>query len=483
MNFDEYYKMKYTFPQGFLWGGAIAANQAEGAFNEDGKGLSLADFHVFGKKEKFIDKSEDASIKNTEDQLIIIDNENYPKQRGVDFYHHYKEDIALMKEMGFKCFRTSIAWSRIFPNGDDEYPNEKGLRFYDNLINELVKNGIEPIITLSHYEMPINLILKYNGWLSRKTIDYFLNFSKIVLDRYHDRVKYWITFNQINLLGFNSLSFLEDSEKNTLEMTYQAVHHQFIAQAKIKEYSKKYSDHIMVGTMLSDKIAYAATCKPEDEVFNLRKNQMQYFFADVSMRGEYPNYAMRYFEENGININIEKTDIDVLRNNVMDYLSFSYYYTKINDSTKNSYLPMDKCENPYLKQSDWGWAIDPIGLRIALNNYYDRYQCPLMITENGFGAVDKVESDGSINDDYRIDYLRSHIIQMKEAIKDGVDLIGYTMWSPMDIVSCGTSEMKKRYGLIYVDLDDYGNGTMNRTKKKSFYWYKKVIESNGEDLD
>ena len=476
------YKMRYRFPKDFLWGGAIAANQAEGAFDIGGKGLTIADFHAFGQKEKFFDKSEEASIENKKNSFVLRDDYYYPKQTGVDFYGHYKEDIALMKEMGFNCFRTSIAWARIFPNGDDKQPNEEGLQFYDDLLNELLKNDMEPIITISHYEMPLNLVLKYNGWASRETIEHYIRFCEVIFSRYASKVKYWIPFNQINLLSFNTLSFLEESGENSLQVVYQSVHHQFLAQAHAKRIALNYGKDIMVGSMLSDKVAYPATCKPEDILFNTIKNQMQYFFSDVAMRGEYPRYAYRYFEENGIQLEITDEDLKLIFEYKMDYLSFSYYYTKVNDSTKNSYLPTDKSDNPYLKKSDWGWAIDPRGLRIALNNYYDRYRCPLMITENGFGAYDKVEDDGSINDDYRIDYLKEHVAQMKEAIKDGVELIGYTLWSPFDIISCGTAEMSKRYGLIYVDLDDYGNGTMERSKKKSFYWYKKVIASNGEDL-
>ena len=476
------YKMRYRFPKDFLWGGAIAANQAEGAFDMDGKGLSIADFHAFGQKEKFFDKREEASIENKKSSFILKDDLYYPKQTGVGFYHHYKEDIALMKEMGFKCFRTSIAWTRIFPNGDDSKANEKGLEFYDSLFDELLKNEIEPIITISHYEMPLNLVLKYNGWASRETIKHFVRFCEVIFSRYATKVKYWIPFNQINLLSFNTLSFLEEHGENSLQTVYQSVHHQFLAQAHAKRIAMNYREDIMVGTMLSDKIAYPATCKPEDMLFNTIKNQMQYFFSDVAMRGEYPRYAFRYFEENGIQLNITEEDLELIAKYKMDYLSFSYYYTKVNDSTKNSYLPTDKSDNPYLKKSDWGWAIDPRGLRIALNNYYDRYRCPLMITENGFGAIDNVEEDGSINDDYRIDYLKEHIAQMKEAIKDGVDLIAYTLWSPFDIISCGTAEMSKRYGLVYVDLDDQGTGTLKRSKKKSFYWYAKVIASNGEEL-
>lgn len=476
------YKVKHKFPENFLWGGAIAGNQAEGAFDEDGKGLSIADFHEFGKNEKFVDTREDATIENVKESFQINKDLYYPKQKAVDFYHRYKEDIALMKEMGFKCFRTSIQWARIYPNGDEEMPNELGLKFYDDLFDELIRNDIEPIITISHYEMPIHLVTEYNGWANRKTVDFFEKFARTCLERYKDKVKYWITFNQINLLSFNTLSYMDGTFDNEQQIIYQSVHHQFIAQALVKKIARDINPNFMIGTMLSDKIAYPATCKPEDVLFNTLKNQMQYFFADVAMRGEYPHYAFRYFEQNNVNIKFEDGDEELLKNNTMDYLSFSYYYTLTNDSEKNSMNPRDKSQNPYLKKSDWGWAIDPKGLRTALNNYYDRYNCPLMITENGFGAVDIVEDDGSINDDYRIEYLRDHIIAMKEAIYDGVDLIAYTMWSPMDIVSCGTAEMKKRYGLIYVDLDNYGNGTRKRSRKKSFYWYKHVIETNGEEL-
>ena len=476
------YKVRHGFPENFLWGGAIAGNQAEGAYLEDGKGLSIQDFHAYGKKEKFVDTREDATIDNVKESFVLHEDEYYPYHESIDFYHRYKEDIAMMAEMGLKSFRTSIQWPRIYPNGDEEEPNEAGLKFYDDLFDELLKYGIEPVITLSHYEMPIHLVTEYNGWADRKTVDFFVKFAETCFRRYARKVKYWITFNQINLLSFNTLGYMDGTFENEQQIIYQSVHHQLVAQALAKKVSRKYRDDFMIATMLSDKIAYPATCKPEDVLFNTIKNQMQYFFSDVAMRGEYPHYAFRYFEENNVDIHFEEGDEELLKENTMDYLTFSYYYTLTNDAEKNTMNPRDKSQNPYLKLSDWGWAIDPKGLRTALNNYYDRYRCPLMITENGFGAVDVIEADGSINDDYRIDYLRDHIIAMKEAIKDGVELIGYTMWSPIDIVSCGSAEMKKRYGLIYVDLDNLGNGTRKRKRKKSFYWYKKVIESNGEEL-
>lgn len=473
---------KKEFPNTFLWGGAIAANQAEGAYDADGKGLSIADFHAYKNSLSKDDRLEHATLSVADKMFETNSDAYYPKRSGIDFYHRYKEDIRLFKELGLQCFRTSFNWTRIFPKGIEASPNEEGLRFYDALIDELLLNDIEPVMTISHYEMPTYLVEEYGGWLSRKTIDAYEHFCHVLFDRYHKKVKYWITFNQINLLSFNSLGFKESQTNHVLESTYQSVHHQFVAQAKAKKLAKKYSEDILIGTMLSDKIAHPATCKPEDVLFSYRKNQMEYLFGDVAMRGYYPGYALRFFAENQLDINITKDDELLLRENTMDYLSFSYYYTKINDSEKNSFSPMDKSKNPYLKSSEWGWEIDPLGLRTALNQYYDRYQCPLFLTENGIGATDQIAADGSIYDPYRIDYLQKHFEQMKEAIYDGVDLIGYCLWSPIDIVSCSSAEMAKRYGVIYVDLDNEGNGTLERKKKESFYWYKHVIQTNGDDL-
>ncbi len=471
------YQIRHEFPEDFLWGGAIAANQAEGAWDEDGKGLSIADFAVMGKSRR-----EDATIRAVKKSFINNEDENYPKRRGVDFYHRFKEDIAMMAEMGFRCFRTSIAWSRIYPLGDEIKPNEIGLQFYDELFDECRKYGIEPIVTLSHYEMPLGLVLNYDGWYNRKLLIFWQRYCETVFARYAKKVKYWIPFNQINLVSFNSLGFLEKEEKNELSAMYQAIHHQLLAQAYTKHIAMKHSSDLKIGVMLSDKTVYPADCRPENVLFANLKNKMHYFFADVAIFGEYPRYLFRYFEENNIKIQFKKGDEELLKNNTLDYVNFSYYYSKVVDAEKNSFSLRDYSDNPYLQQSEWGWSIDPIGLRNALNIYYDRYHCPLMITENGLGAEDIVEIDGKIHDNYRIDYLRKHIEQMREAIQDGVELIGYTMWSPMDIVSCGTSEMKKRYGLIYVDLDDYGNGSYQRIKKDSFYWYQQVIKTNGRRI-
>ena len=477
------YHIWHEYPEDFLWGGAIAASQADGGFGEGGKGMSIADFHPYRKVHNRDDRKEDAAIRNDEDALRLDSELYYPKQKGIDFYHRYEEDLAMMEEMGLKAFRTSFDWSRIYPNGDDEEPNEEGLQYYDRLLASVKAHGMEPFMTISHYEMPIHLVKKYGGWMNRDLTVFFERYCRTLFKRYHKIVKYWIVFNQINLLTFNSLGILGNKASNFDEAVYQGVHHQFLACAMAKRASEEY-EGLQVGTMLSDKLAYPATCRPEDMLFNHLKNQMQYFFPDVQLRGFYPPYAFRYFEENQIHLTFGPEDEELLRKYPMDFLSMSYYYTKINDASKNTFAPMDKSRNPYLKVSEWGWEIDPVGLRINLNKYAERYPgVPIYITENGYGAVDVPEQDGSIHDGYRIDYLREHIIQMKKAIQDGVPLKGYMLWTPIDIVSCSSAEMKKRYGLIYVDQDDEGQGSGARSRKDSFYWYQKVIASNGRELN
>lgn len=471
-------QIKREFPPNFLWGGGIAANQADGLYGKLGKGLSIADCHPYEFKHSRDDRKEDATIDNKLDSLKIRDSLHYPKQKGVSFSEHFKEDLRLMKELGLKCFRTSFDWSLIFPNGDDEEPNEEGLLYYDRLIKEVIANGMEPIMTISHYELPVNLVVQYGGWSNRKLVEFYEKYCEVLFQRYHSRVKYWIPFNQINLLTFNSLGILE----NDLTSIYQAVHHQFIASAIAKKIALTYDDSILIGTMLSDKIAHPATCKPEDVLFSMRKNQTQFLFSDVQIRGEYPNYIARYFAENDIHLTIEPEDLVLLKNYKMDYLSFSYYYTKLNNSETDLMTSSDRSVNPYLEKSEWGWEIDPLGLRTALNVYADRYpNVPLMITENGYGAKDVI-LEGEIQDDYRIDYLNRHFKQMKEAIADGVPLICYCLWTPIDIVSCSSAEMSKRYGCIYVDLDNEGNGSNKRLKKASFDWYADVVATNGQNI-
>ncbi len=480
-------KTRKSFPEGFLWGGAVAACQIEGAYDTDGRGLSTSDVHMYTKNldRANVPKEGGGTLENI--KSYIRDEENYyPKRFGIDFYHTYKEDLALLAEMGFRTFRTSISWSRIFPKGDESEPNEKGLVFYDNLIDEIKKNGMEPIITISHYDMPLYLVTEYGGFANRKLIDFFVRYATAVLDRYKDKVKYWIVFNQINLLQYcawGSIGLLDDYANDLEEVKFQAVHHQFVANAIVYEYGKKVNPDMQIGTMAADCTYYPYSCKPEDVVLTMKRNRMQYFYTDVQLRGEYPDYAIRFFEENGWDIKMEAGDEDLIRNNKQDFLAISYYSSKVIDSSLCGMDPKDVIQNPNLKPTPWEWRMDPLGFYNCLSQYWDRYQVPIMIAENGLGAIDTVEEDGKIHDDYRIDYYRQHILQMKECIKDGVNIFAYCAWGPIDIVSSSTAEMSKRYGFIYVDQDDEGRGSKNRSRKDSFYWYKKVISSNGENLE
>ena len=480
-----------TFPKGFLWGGATAANQLEGAYNEGGKGLSIFDMVQFVPKEERANEIEMdiRSKKELEDLLAGNVGDNFPKRRGIDFYHRYKEDIALFAEMGFKTFRMSISWPRIFPNGDETEPNEEGLAFYDKVFDELLKYGIEPLVTLSHYEIPLTLVQKYNGWADRRVVEFFVHYAETVFNRYKGKVKYWLTFNEINVSTMSPYigsGVLIDEVEHKEQTVYQALHHQFVASARAVKACHEMIPDAMIGCMLARMEVYPETCSPDDVLEALKEDQMNLFFTDVQVRGYYPSYMLSYFEENDIKINMLPGDEEILLQHTVDYLSFSYYMSMVASGApgkkKEKGNFFSGVKNPYLESSDWGWQIDPKGLRITLKKMYDRYQVPLFIVENGLGAYDKVEEDGSINDDYRIDYMRAHIEQMKEAIKEGVDLIGYTSWGCIDLISASTSEMSKRYGFIYVDQDDYGNGTLERSKKKSFDWYKQVITTNGEEL-
>ncbi|MBC1419172.1 glycoside hydrolase family 1 protein [Listeria fleischmannii] len=483
-------ELKTGFPKNFLWGGATAANQVEGAYNLDGKGLSTADMVKFvPKSERGNDFSLDVTKKEIDAILAGEIDARFPKRDGIDFYHHYKEDIALFAEMGFKTFRLSLNWARIFPNGDDTTPNEKGLAFYDSVFDELLKYDIEPLVTLSHYETPLNLTLKYNGWADRRVIGFFTHYAETVFKRYQNKVKYWLTFNEINVISLSPYTgggvLVEDAE-NPLQLSYQAAHHQFLASALATKLCHDIIPNSQVGCMLARMATYPATNNPDDVLKAQHENQMNLFFTDVHARGTYPTYMNRFFAENNIVIKKETGDDEILKEHTVDFISFSYYMslsaTVKPEGNRTAGNFMGGVKNEYLETSDWGWQIDPKGLRYTLNDLYTRYNLPLFIVENGLGAYDTVEDDGSIHDDYRIDYLRKHIEQMKEAIKDGVDLMGYTSWGPIDLISASTSEMSKRYGFIYVDQDDEGNGTLKRSKKDSFNWYKKVIASNGEDL-
>ena len=468
--------MKNGFSKNFLWGGALAANQAEGAYLEEGKGLGICDVLKVGKT-------------RLTDFDLQIDKENYyPSHEAIDFYHRYKEDIALFKEMGLKSFRFSINWARIFPNGDESQPNEAGLLFYDRLFDELEANEIEPIVTISHYETPLNLVKKYGGWNNRKLISFFTKYCEVLFQRYGHRVTYWMTFNEINnVVKIPWLAAAIDTRKvdKPEQRMYQAAHHTFVAHALAIKKLKQINKHAQMGVMLSLSGVYPETCHPKDVfgAFEFRRKSL--FFGDVMIKGRYPNFAKRMFEELDVKIKIEENDLNLIKNYTSDYLAFSYYLTTVySHETPMKFGtggPAGK-SNPYLETSEWGWQIDPLGLRYVCNELYDRYNVPLMIAENGLGGRDIVEESGEINDEARMKYLRSHLLAINEAINDGCEIIAYTWWGIIDIVSAGTGEMEKRYGFIYVEKDNEGKGSLNRKVKQSYYLYKDIIESNGSCL-
>ena len=470
--------MNMRFPDGFLWGGAVAANQCEGAYNEDGKGLSTQDVAPHGIKGPITKEP-------TSDNMKLI---------GIDFYHRYKDDIKLFAEMGFKVFRTSIAWSRIFPHGDEKEPNEKGLQFYDDLFDELLKYGIEPLVTISHYETPLHLSVKYDGWVNRDMISFYERYVRTIFNRYGSKVKYWLTFNEINSVlhePFMSGGIYTDKSQLKKQDLYQAIHHELVASALATKIGHEMMPDSKIGCMILSMPMYALTSDPDDVIAAMKADHMNTFFGDVHVRGEYPGYMKRYFKENDIQIQMADGDEALLKNHTVDFVSFSYYMSACEAADRLKAQAgegnlMGGVTNPYLKQSEWGWAIDPQGIRYVLNQFYDRWQKPLFIVENGLGAVDELitEPDGTktVLDDYRINYLRDHLIQVREAIEDGVPVMGYTSWGCIDLVSASTAELKKRYGFIYVDRNDDGTGTLNRYKKKSFEWYKNVIAANGENL-
>ena len=476
-----------SLPEDFLWGGALAAHQFEGGVLDTSKGYSVADVMTAG-----------AHGVPREITETIEEGKYYPNHIGIDFYHRYKDDVKLMAELGFKCFRTSIAWSRIFPNGDESEPNEEGLQFYDDLFDELLKYGIEPVITLSHFEMPVHLAREYGGFMNRKTIDFFLNFAKACFERYKDKVKYWMTFNEINnqmnftndIFGWTNSGAMFSKYDNPEEAMYQCGHYELVASAKAVKLGHEINPDFKIGNMIAMVPIYPLSCRPADMNLAVERMHDRWFFCDVQCRGHYPSYAIKSFERKGFNLDITKEDLEDLAQGTVDYIGFSYYMTNVVDSQATTQSDgMDggganTVPNPYLKVSDWGWTIDPEGLRYALNTFYERYEKPLFIVENGFGAIDVLEEDKTCHDPYRIDYLKSHIEQMKIAVEyDGVDLMGYTPWGWIDCVSFGTGEMKKRYGFVYVDRNNDGSGTLERYKKDSFDWFKGVIASNGEELD
>lgn len=472
------------FREDFLWGGAVTANQCEGAWQEGGKGWCVSDINEY-RDDIPLEKKYNEEM-TTEDVLRAMKDPVgiYPKRWGIDFYHTYPEDLKLLKGLGINSFRTSINWSRIFPNGDETEPNEEGLRFYDGLIDEILANGMEPLLTVSHYELPLNLTLKYTGWYSRELVGFFERYCRVLFDRYGAKVKYWILVNQINLIvheSFNHLGIAADKVENLFEAKYQGVHNEMVACALATKYARERHPDLKIGMMFCDGISYPATCKPEDVFATVRRNQMEYLYGDVLLRGEYPGYAFRWFDDHGIRIRFEDGDEAALRNTA-DFLAISYYYTRISDA-ESVKLRKTSYPNPNVGANAWGWGIDPIGLRTKLNLYWDRYRVPICIAENGSGCFDTLEEDGSIHDPYRVEYLKAHIEQMREAVLDGVDVFGYYPWGPIDVVSCSSSEMSKRYGFIHVELDNLGKGSGRRRIKDSYHWYRRVVESNGRNLD
>ncbi len=475
------------FAKNFMWGGATAANQFEGGFDEGNKGPSGADMLSSGSG------TTPRQITRTWEEGLY-----YPNHTASDFYHHYKEDIALMGEMGFQVYRMSIAWTRIYPTGMEEEPNEEGLLFYDHVFDELKAHGIEPLVTISHYELPFYLTEHYNGWSDHRLIDLYVKYCETIFRRYKDKVKYWLTFNEINcgtlaLGNYVSLGILNEGTRSFLDqkdipqLRYQGLHHQFVASAKAVSLGHEINPDFQIGCMVALMPTYPLTCHPQDMLlFQKQWQDINYYCGDVMVRGEYPSYAKRIWEELGVSVAITDEERRILRKGTVDFYSLSYYQTNCVSHDDNQSMVggnlLAGVKNPHLKASDWGWQIDPDGLRYTLNELYGRYQIPLMIVENGLGAIDKLEQDGSIHDEYRIAYLREHIQAMEKAVEDGVELMGYTPWGCIDIVSASTGEMKKRYGFVYVDVDDHGNGSYNRYRKDSFYWYQKVIASNGTDL-
>ncbi len=474
-------------PDDFLWGGATAANQCEGAYREGGRGLSSVDVIPFGPDRM--------PVARGQMKMLACDSEHsYPAHEAIDMYHHFKEDIALFAQMGFKCYRLSVSWTRIFPNGDDETPNEEGIRFYNDLFDECLRNGIEPLVTICHFDTPVALIKKYGGWKDRRMVDAYLRYCEVLFRQYGKKVKYWITFNEINMLlhmPFMGAGIVFEEGENPEQVKYQAAHHELLASAKAVKLAHEIMPDAKVGCMLAAGQFYPYTCAPADVYKAMEYDRDNYFFIDVQARGTYPVWAVKRMEKAGVRILTEAGDEDILKAGVVDFVSLSYYCSRCissdpeilkNKSRGNAVI--NAVINPYLKSSEWGWQIDPLGLRITLNTLYDRYGKPLFIVENGLGANDAVEEDGTIHDPYRIDYMREHIKAMMEAVnEDGIPLLGYTCWGCIDLVSASTGEMKKRYGMIYVDKQNDGSGDLKRLKKDSFYWYQKVIRTNGEDLD
>lgn len=478
---------KKVFPNGFLWGGATAANQCEGAYNEDGRGLSSVDVVPYGEERMRVNRGE-------RKMLSCEPGFQYPAHEAIDFYHHYAEDIRLFAEMGFKCYRMSIAWTRILPNGDDDVPNEKGIQFYRSVFEECRKYGIEPLVTIDHFDTPIALIERYGGWRDRRMIDAYIKYCRVIFKEFGGLVKYWITFNEINMLlhmSFMGAGIYFEPGEDKDEIKYTAAHHELVASARAVKLAHEMMPGSKIGCMLAAGQFYPYSCDPADIWDGLEKDRDNYFFIDVQARGAYPVWAKKRMERAGVTLPLAEGDAETLREGTVDFVAFSYYCSRcttadpvlFEKNARPGNAVFKAVVNPHLKSTEWGWQIDPLGLRVTVNTLYDRYQKPLFVVENGLGAVDKLEADGTVHDQYRIEYMRAHLEALRDAVcEDGIPVIGFTSWGCIDLVSASSGEMKKRYGMIYVDKDDKGGGTLARYRKDSFYWYQNVIRTNGEEL-
>lgn len=482
-----------AFPEGFLWGGAVAANQLEGGWNEDGKGWSVEDVAAY--KPNVDVKNFSAHVAVTSEgikaAMADLDDTYYPKRRGIDFYHCYKEDLTLMAEMGFRVFRMSIAWTRLYPTGEEEAPNQAGIDYYKTMFKEMRRLGIEPLVTLHHYEMPLSLSLKYNGWTDRRVVNLFVRFCETCFREFGEEVKLWLTFNEVDSVirhPFTTAGIIPNQcQEDEHKCCYQALHHQFVAAALVTKRMRELIPDAKMGCMLTKLMTYPRTCAPEDVAAAQWKNLDNHFYADVMVFGEYPRLKGKELKKQGYFPKTEPGDEEILKNGCVDFVSFSYYMSMTEsvdpDAERTPGNTVLGVKNPYLPSSEWGWQVDPVGLRISLVELYDRYKKPLFIVENGLGAKDVLTEDGNVHDTYRMEYFRDHFVEMEKAVDAGVELMGYTSWAPIDLVSASTSQMSKRYGFIYVDLDDLGRGSGKRLKKDSFYWYQKVIATNGKDLE
>ena len=469
----------------FLWGGSLSANQIEGSWNVDGKGPAIMDYVTAGSYQREREVTDD-----------IESNKVYPSHTGIDFYHRYKDDIKLLAELGLKALRISIDWSRIFPLGDEEKPNQKGLDYYHDVIDTILSYGIEPIVTLYHFEMPIHIVKKYNSWMDRKTIDLYLHFCEVVMKSFQGKVKYWVTFNETNHMDPQSensdlftymITGLKYSKlPNPKQMIATMSYHIILASVKAVALAHEIDKNNQVGCVFGLTAVYPRNCHPNNVMNAFLEMEKDYYQVDAMVQGKFPSYKIAEYEKLGIYLDITESDCEDFCKGTLDFIGINYYMSNVaryeGDDDQEETI-FGNVQNPYLQTSDWGWAIDGVGLRYILNYTYHRYGLPLMITENGLGAVDRKDEHHHIADDYRIQYLQTHIKEMKKAIvEDHVECIGYLTWAPIDLVSLTTGEMKKRYGFIYVDKQDDGSGDLSRYKKKSFEWFQAIIKDNAKQL-